>query len=1046
MTRAWARLALTGAPADSSARKIIRTRTSFAPRPRNARRGAPPRLQHNVVGRELVPACHTRLSVTLRRLAAALLALSGAGALLLCASPVFAIEKEDLLTGYSVTTWNDGDGKPFGAVYAIVQDRHGYLWIGTDAGLFRFDGSRFTSSDDVNDRPLPKSAVTALHPGRDGSILVGFADDSALRRIRDGRVEILPRTNAPASVSDLIEDSTGGIWAVGDGVLYRFDGTAWQKVPLNAEGRDARVRQVSLRRDGRILAGTWLGTFERDEHTGRFERIAAHVSWGVTEDARGTLWTTDIADGFRRIDEPRSGRHSGAGYRVMFDRRGDLWVATYGAGLWRVTGAGTSDRAVYRAGLRTGLSSDLIQIVVEDRDGNIWVGTSGGLHRLTQRKLTPIEDLGYAIAVEPAASAGMWAGTTTGIVHFDRDGERWGPAVIVSPRPDVRSLYDDRRGTLWVGAIEGLFRFQAGRLSQVPLPPRGRPQITSISPAPDGALWLGDGAWLFRWDGSHLTPFAAVPGAPGRITYTERDRSGRLWVGFDSGRLGFLDSHGAFRLLGTRDGFDERAHDVIHGVYEDSDGNVWIGSSGGLGRFKDDRFTSISRRNALQGQVWSVVADSENRLWLSVDRGLVCLDRKEFDNAVAAPDYRVQYRLYDTLDGLAGGAFGHVSSAGAADGTLWFVQGGGLTSLNPAEIRDDPSSIAAPLYIESVLTSNERVASPAQRIAFPHGIGRLQINYTAVALSAANKIRFRYRLAGVDPDWVDAGAQRSAFYTNLSPGAYRFQVEASSEEGIWDTSKAEWSFDVRPAFYQTAWFYALCITAALAAIWCIWRLRMGIVKRQFSLVLAERVRVSRELHDTLLQSLVGVVLQLEPIAKTFVLEPVVARNQISRIRRQVEASIREARETIKNLRSPLLKVRDLATALEEFGQEAVAESGSSFSAVIEGSALLPPDIEGELFRIGQEAITNSARHAGAAHIQLLLNFGERAVTLRVSDDGCGFDLDPLAVSADHYGLTTMKERAEELHGELIITSSIGHGTVVETVVPMHLDVRRAISA
>jgi signal transduction histidine kinase/ligand-binding sensor domain-containing protein len=993
-----------------------------------------------------VPACHPRLPAALP----ALLALICGVGLLIAASPVHAIEKEDLLTGYSVTTWNDGDGRPFGAVYAIVQDRRSYLWIGTDAGLFRFDGSRFTSSDDVNDKPLPRAAVTALHLDHDGALLVGFADDSALRRIRDGHVDLLPRTNAPASVSDLIEDSRGTVWAVGDGVLFRFDGEGWQKAQLNVAGRDARVRQVYLRRSGHVVAGTWLGTFERDEETGRFERISPGVSWGVTEDAHGSLWTTDIAEGFRRIDEPRSGRHSGAGYRLMFDRRGDLWVATYGAGLWRVTsGPGAARRAVYRAGLRTGLSSDLIQIAIEDRDGNIWVGTSGGLHRLTRRKLTPIEDLGYAIAVAPDASDGMWAGTTTGIVHFARDHDRWGPAQVVSPRPDVRSLYDDRRGTLWVGATEGLFRFAGGTLSQVPLPPRGRPQITSISPGPDGSLWLGDGAGLFRWDGSRMAAFnmGERASAPGRITLTQPDRSGRLWVGFDSGQLGFLDPHGAFRLLGGREGFDERAHDVIHGIFEDHDGNVWVATSGGLGRFKDDRFDAITRKNGLlANQVWAVVADSENRLWLSVDRGLVCLDRKEFDNAVARPDYRVQYRLYDTLDGLAGGAFGHVGSASAADGMLWFVGGGGLTRVNPAEIGGDPTSTAAPLYIESVLTSNERVAAPAQRISFPHGTGRLQINYSAVALSAANKIRFRYRLAGVDPDWVDAGAQRSAFYTNLSPGAYRFDVEASAEEGSWNTSKAEWSFDIRPAFYQTAWFVALCISAALAAIWGIWRVRMELVKRRFSLVLAERVRVSRELHDTLLQSLVGVVLQLEPIAKTFVLEPVVARNQINRVRRQVEACIREARETIKNLRSPLLKVRDLATALEEFGHEAVAGTGTAFDAAVTGAALLPPDVEGELFRIGQEAITNAVRHAGAAHIQLLLSFSDRRVTLRISDDGCGFDFDPLAVPADHYGLTTMKERAEELQGELTITTSAGNGTIVEADVPRHVDVRRAIPA
>jgi len=965
------------------------------------------------------------------------------------AASAHAADHQDLLTGYSVTTWNEGDGRPLGAVYAIVQDRRGYLWIGADAGLFRFDGSRFTASDDINDAALPKAAVSALYMSHDGTLWVGFADDSAMRRIHDGHVDLLPKANAPALVSDLIEDTRGTIWAVGDGVLYRYDAAGWHKSPVVDLAREARVRQLYLRRNGHLVAGTWLGTFEQNPRSGRFERIAAHVSWGVTEDSTARLWTTDIAHGFRRIDEAPSSDQLGAGYRVMFDRAGQLWVATYGAGLWRVSDDGShAGTVVYRAGLRTGLSSDLIQVVTEDRDGNIWVGTSGGLHRLTRRRLTPLEDLGYAIAVTPDPRGGMWVGTTTGVSRFDRDGRRWGQAEVISGRPDVRSLYDDRRGTLWVGATEGLFRLVAGRLTPVVLPSRNRPQVTTILPASDGSLWLSDGAWLFRWDGRRLSPFTLTDVSSfGRITYAQLDRRGRLWAASDLGQLGFVGTDGRFQVLGAAEGFTPRPRDVIHAIFEDPDGDVWIGGSVGLGHFKSGRFVAIGRQNGLLGgQVWAVVMDARHRLWLSVDRGLVCLDRREFENALSDPAYRVQYRLYDPLDGLAGGAFGHVSSDRAADGTLWFIQGGGLTRVNADATEEEFESTVAPLYIESVLTSNERVPSPPQAIAFPHGTGRLQINYTAVALSAPNKLRFRYRLAGVDPNWVDAGTQRAAFYTNLSPGSYQFQVQASAEEGIWNPSRAELSFTITPAFYQTIWFYALCVSAALAAVWAIWGVRLGLVRREFSLVLAERARVSRELHDTLLQSLVGVVLQLEPIAQTVVLDPVVARNQIIRVRRQVEAYVREARESIKNLRSPSLKVRSLATALEEFGREGVAHTSATFRVTVSGAAPLPPDVEGELFRIGQEGITNAIRHARASHIELTLESTDRFVRLRVTDDGCGFHYDRGAMPDDHYGLITMKERAEELHGTLTISSAPGQGTIVDVTLQAEHVIPRAIPA
>ena len=260
------------------------------------------------------------------------------------------------------------------------------------------------------------------------------------------------------------------------------------------------------------------------------------------------------------------------------------------------------------------------------------------------------------------------------------------------------------------GATDGLYSIVGGRLTSVPLPLNRRPQIATISPAANGALWLTDGASLFHWDGRRLRPFDFAPHAAlGRITTTSPDGAGRLWVGFESGHLGFVAAEGAFHLLGAAEHYEVRAGDAVHAVFEDADGNVWIGSGRGLGRVKGGQFQIIGRQQGLRtDQVWSVTMDSRHRLWLSVDGGLICFDRQEFDDALATRGYHVQYRLYDTLDGLAGRPFGHISSSRADNGTPWFIRGGGLTRVAPEYGREDFASIVAPLFIESVLTANQR--------------------------------------------------------------------------------------------------------------------------------------------------------------------------------------------------------------------------------------------------------------------------------------------------------------------------------------------------
>jgi signal transduction histidine kinase len=300
------------------------------------------------------------------------------------------------------------------------------------------------------------------------------------------------------------------------------------------------------------------------------------------------------------------------------------------------------------------------------------------------------------------------------------------------------------------------------------------------------------------------------------------------------------------------------------------------------------------------------------------------------------------------------------------------------------------------------------------------------------------KTRFRYRLDGFDSGWVDAGNRRQALYTNLPPGDYAFHADVSSDEGRWSETEALWAFSIAPRFYQTWWFYGVVAVAAAGFIWGAWALRVRQLRRQFSLVLGERVRLSRELHDTLLQSLVGVALEFDAVSKSIDSTPEVAKARVVRIRERVEEYIREARRSIWSLRSPALETGDLVEALRDGATRAMSDQPVELEFSVTGvPQRYASDVEHQLMRIGQEAVLNAARHAHAQTIRMHLDFGPQTVALRVADDGQGFDLQRTAEgTTDHYGITTMRERAEQVGGHVTITSQPGHGTLVEAVVPV----------
>jgi signal transduction histidine kinase/streptogramin lyase len=841
-----------------------------------------------------------------------------------------------------------------------------------------------------------------------------------------------------SAVTLLFEHPEGVVWAGSESGLYRLIEDRWER----AQGGmpETTIYTAHVDAAGTLFVGTATGIFRRNHGQTTFEAASELTEpvRSVSQDPFGTTWVSDDIVGFRELHEPQVFTHSvdqARGNRLLHDRQGNLWVGTVGRGLWRVRAGPPNRKQIIEK--TTALTGFTVTSLMEDREGNLWVGTADGLNRLTPHKVTPISDLGTVRGVEASSDGSIWVGTADALFRF-RDGDvqnRSGPEHLPAP---LLALHADVRGTLWVATEANLFRFDRGRRAAVRLPAGARPSnIQSISSDSHGRVWLHDlRMGLFRLDGTSPQPLD-LPAHLRTIATTPigADRTDHIWLAFENGWLGAFDGSGKGRFYGPHDGL---AAGVYQSMYEDSRGVIWLGGTGGLSRFADNRFVTLRPASGFPpGSVAAIVEDDLEHLWVAVEGvAIVQVKHTELERAFANPSYRLRYNVYGKADGLAGTPrwFRNRSAARGSDGRLWFVGGRGVTVIDPHALATERAA-PAQVRIEGAYSNDRRVQTLPQTELSPR-TSRLEIQYAVLNLTAPLETRFRHRLEGFDSDWIDAGTRREAFYTNLPPRKYQFQVIASNDDGTWTEPAAVWDFTIAPMFYQTTWFAAVCLAVVVASVAGTWHLHLRQVRRRFALLLGERARLSREIHDTLLQSLVGVALQFDAIASTLDTSAAPRKEDFVRMRRNVEEYIREARQSIWDLRSPKLECTDLIAALRQAGEQATSGAGIAFDFAINGTPRRwPGKAEEQLLRIGQEAILNAVRHAQATAVRVELAYSDESVTLRVLDNGRGFDPQIVAEANGHYGLVGMKERATETGGGFKLTTGIGQGTQIEAVVP-----------
>jgi signal transduction histidine kinase/ligand-binding sensor domain-containing protein len=994
-----------------------------------------------------------------------------------------ATEPNPMVSQYSHHFWGTEKGFPIGTVSTIAQTADGYVWIGTDQGLVRFDGLNFRRFEQASDGSLTIGPVRALLADAQGNLWI-LLQNTKLLRYHDGTFDFI-RGEAENGVTAMALGAKGGIVlsSLTMGALT-YDGKqflAALPAPLFAnpaglpqgetpDQRNTRlswspgiipdrlavptsaVISIAATTDGKI----WLGTQDRGLLYLRGGRIYAatkdllHLKincllplenselWVGTSEG---VWRWNGTD-LTRARVPSSLLHIDV-LSMIRDRESNTWVGTNN-GLLCFTSSGVSlfAREVPATG---GPATALF----EDREGNLWVGNPRGIERLRQSAF-----ITYPVAgLQPESSGPVyvdqdgrtWFAPVAGGLHWLK-GEKRGSVTSQGLDRDVVYSIAGSSKELWIGRQRGgLTRLQYSHGStkvQTYTETDGLAQnsVYSVYQSRDGTVWAGTlSRGVSRFDGRRFITYTSASGlASDSVASILETRDGTIWFGTSNG-LSSL-SNGQWRTYTARD--DLPAEDV-NCLFEDSSGTLWIGTSKGL-RFLGSGRAQIPRNlpALLRGRILGIAEDKTGWLWIATaDRVLRVQHDKMASGALGATDLR-EFGREDGVRSTEGVKRSRLVVSDPA-GRVWFSLSQGLSVIDPSHLTD--SSAPALTHIEE-LSVDGRQMEIRDLVRIPASPKRITLTYTGLSLADPERVRFRYFLESFDRAWSEPVATREAVYTNLGAGFYRFRVVASNSDSLWNGSETSLQFEIEPLFWQTGWFRITCVALILLSVWSVHRYRLYHLINQFNLRLEERVnertRIARDLHDTLLQSFHGLLLRFQTASELFPTRPAEAKQTLDSAIEQAAQAITEGRDAVQGLRSSTAVTNDLALAVTTLGEELAGgetnPNAAEFHVGVEGTPRdLRPILRDEVYRIAGEALRNAFRHAEARRVEVEIRHDEREFRLRVRDDGKGIDSKLLNdhERPGHYGMRGMRERAKLLGGKLTVWSEVQTGTEVELSIP-----------
>lgn len=959
--------------------------------------------------------------------------------------------------------WAPKEGLPAMPI-TMVQTKDGWLWIGAYRGLYRFDGVRFERFEPLPGEALLYSTVSTLTTAPNGDLLIGYLT-GGFSILRNGHLLHMTSVHRqPFSNTFAVQaDVDGGYWAAAiDGLMHLHDGK-WEKIGRDWDYPGTRTDNLTLDRYGRLFVsdGEWF--YMLDRARGKFVRTGlrstdnnadflfdpARNLWVGTE---GRLTRVDVDPGALPASYAASIPPAFA-INQMFDRDGNLWLVVDDTRVCMLPRARLPATGAYaaRALVRDGDCTDShtmaphVLSMLEDRDGNIWVARSDSLERFRQPRLRTV--------YYPAP-------TTQGSVVLDAHGELTVNAGLPMRRyviedmalrpapthPDAVLQRSGRPSTVLLATPQGL-TVQDGADERTIAYPPGLPaeRVGRLLQEDEDTFWA---AWprfgVWRYAGGHWSrpKDYGVPVARGA---SASDGHGTVWLAYADNTIVRLAPQG-MRKYTAADGVDVRV-----ATFLDVQREVLAGGDGGLQVLDGGRFRHLRAADpdVLTGISGLAIAPDGDR-WFNTARGVLHVRARDWQAALRAPDAPLRYELLDQLDGYPDGAqVGNGGTAAVApDGRMWFTALGGVALYDP---RHDAAAPAPPPPVIRAVIANGRRFDPLQAIRLPPGTDHVALEFTALNYSFPERTVFRYRLEGAEREWQGPLAVRYISYANLEPGRYTFALQAANAGGPWSAATATVAFEVAPSFTQTAWFRGLCALALVGAGVLLYRWRLREVTARLHLLLRERQRIARTLHDTFLQSLQSLVWRFDQVKDAL---PLAHAD-----RRLLDATLAQANEVMAEGRHQILDLRpgtDEGLTLEARLAMALASFRARYTAVIDVAVHNPRQlalqtiVADEAYHIANEALHNALYHGRPRRLDVDLDYGAAAFVLRVADDGAGFD--PALLRRDgsdgHWGLTGMRERARAIGATLTIDTG-GDGTTVLLRVPKgaaYARTRRAAAA